>query len=397
VTSTRTSNPRHVVARAATLLATSAVGRMPQAMSALAIVQLVLADGGSYSLAATLTSVFVIASTVGAPVLGRVVDRTGRPKPVLLGSSIASAVSLLWLAGAVANPAAAVAAVVVAGFTSPPLEPTLRGFWPRLFPEPERLHRAYSADAAAQELLFITGPLLTVLAVATFGGPGAVRVMAVLVVAGTAAFCLHRMPSMPSTPQVRAGRTRSPLRIKALRVLVVAQIGAGLPIGVLTITAAAHAERVGTTAASGWGLAVNATGALVGVLLVARFPLRIAPERAVRILLSLLALLYLPTAMVAWPTPAWLATAFVAGLCLPPLLTQVFALAGTIAPAEVATEANAWGVSAFSVGIAFGTLLAGMAADAWGTEGVAAPVVLASVVTALAAVQAGSNRLAPAP
>ncbi|GAA3597086.1 MFS transporter [Kineosporia mesophila] len=380
---------------ATTMLTASAVGRLPQAMSALAVVQLVVGGGGTYSLAAAATSAFVLAGTLGQPVLGRLVDQSGRPRPVLIGSAVLSAGALLLLAGPVETAPAVLAAAALAGFMSPPLEPTLRGFWPRLFPEPDHLHRVYSADAAVQEVLFIVGPLLTVLAVSSFGAPGAVRLMGLLGLLGTVLFCLHRRPAAAwnAARRHRAVRHPSPLRIQALRVLVVAQASAGLPIGVLTITATTHAERAGVAAAAGWGLAANATGALLGALLIAAFPLPWEAEVALRRLLFVLALLYLPTAAVALPTAGWLACAFLSGLGLPPLLTQVFTLVGRTAPGDIATEANAWVVSAFSVGIAAGTLLAGLAVQASPGQGILVAVIGACVLTAAGGGQARPRRL----
>lgn len=376
------------------MLAASAIGRLPQAMSALAIVQLVVGGGGTYSLAAAATATFVLAGTLGQPVLGRLVDQGGRPRPVLIVSAALSAAALLLLANSVETAPAVLASAAAAGFMSPPLEPTLRGFWPRLFPEPEHLHRAYSADAAVQEVLFIVGPLLTVLAIASVGAQGAVRLMGLLGLLGTVLFCLHRRPSAAwnAPRRHRTVRHPSPLRISALRVLVLAQATAGLPIGVLTITATRHAEHVGIEAAAGWGLAANATGALLGALLIAAFPLRSDAEVMVRRLLLVLALLYLPTAAVDLPTAWWLACAFLAGLSLPPLLTQIFALVGRIAPGDVATEANAWVVSAFSVGIAAGTLLGGIAVEASASQGIVAAVMGASVLTAVGGLQARPGR-----
>ncbi|GAB6902454.1 MFS transporter [Kineosporia succinea] len=379
---------------AATLLTASAVGRLPQAMSALAVVQLVVGGGGTYSLAAAATAAFVLAGTLGQPLLGRLVDRTGRPRPVLIGSAVVSAAALLLLAGSVRTAPVVLAAAALAGFMSPPLEPTLRGFWPRLFPEPERLHRAFSADVAVQEVLFIVGPLLTVLAVSTFGAPGAVRLMGLLGLLGTVLFCLHRRPA-DAWNAARRRRTRgrpSALRIGALRVLVRAQATAGLPIGVLTITATTHADRAGVDAAAGWGLAANAVGALLGAVLVAAFPLRPAPEVMIRRLLLVLAALYLPTAAVGLPTAGWLVCAFVAGLGLPPLLTQVFDVVGRIAPGDVTTEANAWVVSAFSVGIAAGTLLGGVAVEIPASPGTG---ILVAVVGACALTAAGGLQTRP--
>ncbi|WP_375407293.1 MFS transporter [uncultured Amnibacterium sp.] len=376
---------------ATTLLATSLLGRLPQAMSALALVRIVIDGGGGYAFAGALTGGYVVASTVGTPLLGRVIDVTGRSRAVLLASGVVSTAALLGLALLVtAAPPAAFLLALVAGFAFPPLEPTLRSLWPRIMAPGAQLARAFGADAAAQEVLFILGPLLAVAAAALLGATGGVQVMAVAGLIGTVLFCTHRL--LRDRVATSEGREAHPsaLRTRAVRTLIVAQVAAGLPIGVLTISAARLAAIAGESALNGWALAVNAGGALTGALLIARFPPRIAPERALRILLVLLALLYLPTAAFGLTPAVWLAGASLAGLCLPPLLTQVFAITATTPQASL-TEANGWVISAFSVGIGVGTALAGVLA------GSVLAIIGASVVALLGAMYASPSRLGARP
>jgi MFS family permease len=376
-----------------TLLATSLLGRLPQAMSALALVRVVVDGGGGYAFAGALTGGYVVASTVGTPLLGRAIDRSGSPRAVLLGSAALSTAALLGLAALVtAAPVAAFLCSLVAGFAFPPLEPTLRSLWPRIA-SGRGLARLFSADAASQEVLFILGPLLAVAAAALLGATGGVLVMAVAGLAGSALFAAHRLLRAPTRTIARDEPHPSALRTRAVRTLVVAQVAAGLPIGVLTISAARLATLGGAPALNGWALAINAGGALTGALLIARFPLRTAPERALRVILLALAVLYLPTAAFALPPALWLVGAYLAGLCLPPLLTQVFAITASATPQSALTEANGWVISAFSVGIGAGTAVAGLLAGAGGTGGASGAVIGASVLAAAGAAWATPRRL----
>jgi MFS family permease len=386
---------RPPVARSAmALLATSLLGRLPQAMSALALVRIVVDGGGGYAFAGALTGGYVVASTVGTPLLGRLIDRSGRPRAVLLGSAAASSAALLGLALLVSSaPGVAFVCSLVAGFAFPPLEPTLRSLWPRIMAPGRQLARAFSADAAAQEVLFILGPLLAVAAAALLGAVGAVLVMAVAGLVGTALFSRHRLLADRMTAGGRGEPHPSALRTSAVRTLVVAQIAAGLPIGVLTITAAQYAATVGDQALNGWALAINAGGAFTGALLVARFPIRVAPERVLRILLVLLAALYLPTAAFGLLPSVWLVGAYLAGLCLPPLLTQVFAITASATPEAQLTEANGWAISALSVGIGAGTAVAGALASGSGSTGAVVAIVGASVAVVLGAAFTSPSRL----
>ena len=108
------------------LLATSLVGRLPSGMALVALVRLARDQGGSYGSASLLVSVYVLAGTAGQPLLGRAIDRTGRPRLVLLGSAVVATLTLAGLAfWAVAVPALGMALSFGAGFTAPPLEACL--------------------------------------------------------------------------------------------------------------------------------------------------------------------------------------------------------------------------------------------------------------------------------
>jgi len=384
------------VRTSATLLATSLVARLPQAMAAIALVRIVLDAGGTYGFAGALTSTYVLTSTLSAPLLSRIIDRTGRPRPVLVGAATVSSLAFVCIALTVRDHAlVGAAAALVAGIATPPVEPALRSLWPRIMSPGRQLVRAFGVDAAVQEIIFILGPLATAVAAALLGARGAVVTMAAFGLAGTALFCLHGVLGAPASAARDGHGHASPLRTAALRVLVLAQVMAGVPVGVLTITAAAHADRLGDSALAGWGLAVNACGALVGAVVIARWPVRIAAERALRLALLGLAALYLPTAWIQADRIGWLATALVSGLFLPPFLTQVFAVTEHVCPPGLLTEANGWIISAFGVGIAAGMFGAGLATDQWSAAGTVGGVLGSCVIAALGAVIARPHALAP--
>jgi ABC-type proline/glycine betaine transport system permease subunit len=83
------------------------------------------------------------------------------------------------------------------------------------------------------------------------------------------------------------------------------------------------------------------------------------------------------------PPAVWLALAVLAGFMLPPSLAQIFESVSHTAERESLTEANAWVVSAMSVGVAAGTLGGGLVAGL--EQAVTVMVLGGSVVTALLA------------
>lgn len=378
------------------LLVTGLVGRLPQAMTALAIVRLVRDQGGDFASAAFLTALCVVAATVGQPILGRLLDRTGRPRAVLLSSAIASTIALVGLAySAVSLPALGVMCAIVAGLATPPLESCLRSLWTSMMTPGEQLHSAFSVDAAAQEVLFVTGPLVTALGILIFGAQGNIVVMAALTITGTVLFSLHPLTARRAVVEPEHNTTGSPLGLASFRRLVGFQLAIGFPIGVLTISATTFAEVVEIPALAAWALSVNSLGALTGAILIGRRPLTRPPHVVIRRFGALLALLYLGTALATLPVALWLCTAFIAGVMLPIVLTQVFHQTERSVPKSQLNEANSWVISAFTLGVAGGTLLAGVIVGPTPTGwGIAIGVTLGSAIALIGSLTASPKALA---
>jgi predicted MFS family arabinose efflux permease len=369
------------------LLFTSLLGRLPGAMAALAIVQLARSTSGDFAFAGLITAVYVVAGAVGQPLLGRLIDRIGQVA-VLAVSGVLSFLAFTGMAFTLAPaPGAAVALAAAAGLLTPPLEPALRALWPRLVAPGQPLKAAFSLDAGAQEIIFIVGPLLTVAGIAVFGPVGNLLFAGALGLIGALAFIINPAPRAASSDRRRDGTAprgvRSPILLPAVARVAAFTFGVGVPIGVLTIVATASEEARGDAGLAGWILAVNAAGALIGATAVGMRPLGSTPKRLLTLCGVLLAAGYLPLALTALPTWAYVVAAGVSGLMLPPTLGQVFERIAEVSPAAALTEANGWVVSAMTLGIGAGTLAAGATVGGSGTSAVTAIVLGASAATAL--------------
>ncbi len=373
------------------LLSTSLLGRLPGAMSALALVRLVVDQGGTYVAASVLTAAYVVAGTVGQPLLARIIDRTGRRRSVLLAAAVVSTLAFVVTAlAAVSLPVAGIIAVALAGFATPPIEPTLRSLWPAVVGEGPPLTSAFALDAAVQEVGYIIGPLLTALGILVFGAQGNVLLIGGIGLVGTLLFALHARLER-SLAHLEVHHEGTPLSSRPFQRLLISVVGSAAPVGALTITATAFATSRGMPGVSAWAIALNATGALAGALLFARFPPRATAATLIRPLGGLLAAVYLLTAIVALPVWAWLAAALLTGVLLPPYLTQVFTQTpGSVLPIH-AVEANAWVISSFAVGIAAGTLIAGALVAL--PQGITLAVLVTSALGIAAALQASPRAL----
>ncbi|MFI0482392.1 MFS transporter [Actinomadura sp. 9N215] len=373
------------------LLGATLLGRLPNGMAMLAVVLHVRADGGGYPLAGTLAAILGLAMAAGQPVLGRAMDRFGQPR-VLVPAACASAAGFGLLAAVGAGPLpAAVVAVVVAGFATPPLEAGLRALWPDVLDGPEQVDAAYALDAASQELLFTLGPLLVV-AAAVVNTETALLLTGALGVAGTLIVALSG-PSRRWTGEPRASDWAGPLRSSGLRVLLLSLACAGIALGVYAVAVVAYAERQDSGIASGLLLACMAGGALTGGIVYGARRWAGAPHRRLPWLLAALAAGYVPL-VVAPGLAAMSVLAFVSGVFLAPVLACSFTLVDRLAPSGTVTEAFAWVVAAVGAGSSAGSFAAGLGQDLAGVPGAFAGAGAGGVL-ALACCLLGARTLRP--
>ncbi|GIF36615.1 MFS transporter [Actinoplanes xinjiangensis] len=334
------------------LLVFSQTGRLPMAAAPLALL-LYAREVHGLTLAGLVVAAYTAGMAISAPLLARIVDRWRQP-PVLWASALLSGAGFAVVAASGHRIPVMVAGAVVAGFGTPPLEACLRALWPALVPG-EHVVAAYSLDLAVQEVIYVTGPLVTLAAVGLAGPAAGLLVMAVLQLAGVVGFAL--------TPVVRTWRGEAgerhwagPLRVPRFVVIVAGVICAGAAVGSLPVVVTGYAEAAGSRSLSGWLLAAQAAGALTGGLLYTR----LAPGGPGRLPLAAAAFAvgYLPLLLVPGPVPMALLLA-VSGLSLPPLLTAVFLAADRLTPPGTAVEAFAWIITAFTVGSAAGAAVTG--------------------------------------
>ncbi|GGN22882.1 putative MFS family arabinose efflux permease [Actinoplanes campanulatus] len=334
------------------LLVFSQTGRLPMAAAPLALLLFAREEHG-LTLAGLVVAAYTAGMAVSAPLLARIVDRWRQP-PVLWGSAVLSGAGFVVVAASGHSVPVMLAGAVGAGFGTPPLEACLRALWPNLVPA-ENVAAAYSLDLAVQEVIYVTGPLVTLAAVGLAGPSAGLLAAAVLQLAGVAGFAL--------TPVVRTWRGEAgarhwagPLRVPRFVVIVAGVICAGAAVGSLPVAVTGYAEAAGNRALSGWLLAAQAAGALIGGLLYTRA----APGGPGRLPLTAAALAagFVPLLLVPGPAPMAVLLA-VSGLSLPPLLTAVFLAADRLTPPGTAVEAFAWIITAFTVGSAAGAAITG--------------------------------------
>ncbi|MFF7452790.1 MFS transporter [Kitasatospora sp. NPDC008115] len=346
------------------LLLGTLLGRLPAGMTALVIALALREAHAPFSRIGLATAAYAIAAAVGGPVLGRIVDRTGQPR-VLLVSAVIAGGGYALLALAPGSALAAPLGAAIAGLAMPPLEPCLRSLWPDVVEE-EQLDTAYAFDSASQQILYVAGPL------AVAGIAGAVSAVAALWVAAAlgllgAAVVATAAPARAwqAPPRAHSAGLLGPLRSPGLVLLLVGLAGAGWAVGAQNVLFIAYAEAHaadGLPGGAGTLLALAALGGLLGALVYGAVRWRSSTATRTWLMALGMAVSYLP--LVLLPGPAAMAgLAFVSGIALAPLLAAAFVLVAELAPTGTVTEAFAWLVTLFATGNSLGYAVSGHLAE----------------------------------
>jgi MFS family permease len=344
---------------AARVLGAALVGRLPEAMTPLAVVLVARDAGRSYAVAGALAAVIAVGAAIGGPLLGRLVDRVGQGL-VLVGTAVARSVALALIAVLADGPVVALGvAVFFSGALFPPLEPSLRALWPLIAGDGDQLESAYELDAGAQALIFVAGPLLVAVTVAIAGSEAVLHVTSLVGLLGAAAFAIAP-PSRAwrPTPREHHGWSAA-LGAPVVGALLAVGVLIGVTLGAVTVATAAFSEDAGNRDLAGWLLAAWALGELLGGVGSAARRWVLPPEARLMRLLAVFGVLFVPALFVQ--APALMAVVLVvAGLGLAPALACAFIVIGRNARAGTVTETFAWLTSSILVGAALGSALAGV-------------------------------------
>ncbi|KOG18301.1 MFS transporter [Streptomyces viridochromogenes] len=346
--------------------AAALLGRLSYGIVPLAVMLAVTRASGSYAVAGTVMALFSGTSVFLSPARAALIDRYG-PRRALVPMAAAYTASLglltvvVWRPGA-ASPLVLAAVTAAAGACTPPLGPTMRAVWGRIAGDRALVQRAYSLDAVAEELLFVSGPLLVGVVVG-FAPPAlGIVVGAVLIAAGTAGFV-----SSPAVREVPPGDAREKSRgegrrrvLRGIRRPVLAATGVGLALGAVELLVVAFADGRGHGGESvAWVLAALSAGSAVGGLANGAVTWRTAAGLRLVLLAAGLGLALIGAGLA--PGLGTLAAAMaVAGLFVAPTITTAYLIADEAAAPGARVQAGAWVNTAVNAGITAGTAAAGV-------------------------------------
>jgi MFS family permease len=360
------------------ILGSSVVARLPLAMLGIGLLIHAHHLTGSFAAAGLVAGAYAIATGVGGPLFGRLVDRRGQTA-VLVPSVVATA-AMLGVAAAL--PAGAPLAVVLAlatgiGLATPPLGACVRTLLPGLVDE-DTVRVAYAVDATAVELTWVFGPPLAFAVGALWSTGAALAAAGAVMLAGTAAFA-----AQPASRNWRPAGTdqRSDggsLRAPGMRTLVSVLTAAGMLFGAVEVAVPATAGALAGPLMGLWGL-----GSLAGGAIATRRGGGAHTPAGLALVLGFLTAAHLGLVAASGSTVALAAVLFVAGSAIAPAFASVYAMVERVAPAGAVTEAFAWLGTAVAVGTAAGAAVAGTLVE---QAGPASAFVLAGIAGAVALV-----------
>lgn len=375
------------------------VARMPYAMMVVGVLTLVVAGRDSLALGGLNSAMVGIGAATCGPLLGAAVDRFGQRR-VLLVISVASSAALGAMAWVVYSPlpdAAVLAVAFLVGATAPQIAPLSRSRLVAIISAciaPARRVRVLDStmayESAADEIVFIVGPVVAGVLAVTIDPWAPVVAAAALTLVFVSAFALH--PSATAA-QAAAGRTPAAGSVRELArpgvvVIVVGILGVGLFFGSMLTSLTAFMGDHGRPEEAGLVYAAMGVGSAALALGVALFPA--AFTSAARWLVfggvMLAGALALPG--VSSVTGMVLAL-LVVGLGIGPTLVTQYGLGARRSPVGRSATVMTMLGSAVILGQSLASAITGNVAERWGTEvALVLPAVAALVVVIAGAVNA---------
>lgn len=350
---------------------TSLVGRLAYGIVFLSLILTLTTGGRNYGFAGFVVALFSLAVVLASPLRAWMVDWHG-PRRVLptMAAGFASllvAIAVIPARSAVHDAVIAVLAAA-AGACAPPLGVVMRTLWSALIDDRDVLQTAYSLDGVAEELLYVTGPLIVGVIVVVAVPPVGLLVSAGLVMAGTGLFlrspALRRWPvpvPVPVAKPVSGVSEALPEATgsdRAILALALVTGAIGLCLGGLGLTIVAFCRARHDPAAVAWIEAVLSAGSALGGLGYGTVAWRISARHRLVLLTAGLAVILAPAAL----SPNLFVLALLiglAGVLVSPALATAYVLADSLASPMARNRAGNWVNSGYNAGSAAGATLSG--------------------------------------
>lgn len=323
---------------------------------------------GDYTSAGIVLAAQSVGQAVSGPLASRLMGRLGM-RQVLSVTSILCATVLVIIAFVHLPLLVLTALAILAGLFTPPVTPAVRTIYPKLVPN-NQIAGLFSLDAAAQELIWVLGPVVAVLITSQFGTTIGLCTAAAFMVIGGAWFILSPALGTVKLPRARRGFGAV---LRRPTVVITTVIGfffvasfAAIEAGIIAaFTDPSEGGAHGSSFESGVVLACFAGGSLVGGLLFGHRQMR-PWSMLLRISIVLTGTLACLISQEMWFLCVVL---FLGGMGTAPVFAAISSIIGSTVKFSETAEAYGWVGTGQLVGVAIGSALAGMAIDLSGAPG----------------------------
>lgn len=258
------------------------VARLPFAMMVVGVLTLIVASRGSVALAGFGSAMVGVGSAAVGPLIGAAADRFGQ-RPTLLVAAVCNSIALgliAWITYADTPVAAIFIAAFFVGATVPQVSPMSRSRVVTIITtqlDPERAPRTLSAtlayESAADEIVFVFGPVVVGLLAVAYGEWAPIAGAAVLTLIFVVAFAMHHTAAPGRSREERAATLApaSDLFRPGVIVTVLGIFAVGLIFGTTLTSLTAFMQERGDAELAGVLYGVMGAGSAVLALSVAFF------------------------------------------------------------------------------------------------------------------------------
>jgi MFS family permease len=353
--------------RARAFTSAGLVARMPLSMTGLGVVLLVSITTGSFAQAGLITAAGTLTGAITAPGWGRLIDRWGQARVLIIAAAINSASLTLLIVSVLRGWPLAVtlAAAVGSGLGFSSAGSCVRARWAHRLNGSPLLNTAYALEAVFDEVVFIVGPVLVTLLATSVHPALGLAVCVLLGAVGAAALASMR----DTQPPLAAGPVRSravePLPLGRLGPVALASVALGAVFGAMEVVVVAFARDADILRLSGFLLMAWAFGSLLAGVITGTITWRISGARRFRIAAAFLAASLLPLPFLELPI-LMAGLLVLSGFAIAPTLIASVAVTQAAVPPSRLTEALNWSSTGLATGLAAGAAGAGALIDSFG-------------------------------
>ncbi|KRB36537.1 MFS transporter [Microbacterium sp. Root180] len=379
------------------------IARLPFAMMVVGILTLVVSARDSLALGGLTSAMTGLGTALFGPLLGAAADRFGQRRVLLISGTVNSLllIAIAWLAFASVPDAALLIVAFLIGASMPQVAPLSRsrlvGIIGRTFSKDRRdaaVGGTMAYESAADEIVFVFGPVIVGLLATTMSPAAPVIGAAVLALVFVSAFALHPTAAV-AAPGHGAKPTQGSARElarPALLTTVVGTLGMGLFFGAMLTSLTAFMAERGVPEQAGLVYGAMGIGSAALALGVALFPARftLTARWIVFAVILVAGTLALPF---AGSVGAITVCLLVIGIGIGPTLVTQYSLAAGRSPIGRSATVMTMLGSAVVVGQSAASAVTGILAEAAGAQAaLIAPIVAAVVVLGAGIVNAPLSR-----